>query len=289
MSAPARTAAPGAHQHGLSGHDYPGRQTPQSRLRLGAPRLPSVGKRTAAGAAAIRATMYRCHDRAGGQEGAGCGNDRIRDHLPALSLAPCAQRCRRPKPLAPRLTRSDPREAVTRRGEPQVHGGNLVRDALRPEATAAAEGCRDTTGASTPPPWRALAYLAGGGLAGDAQVSLQGNLRSPGTIQMAETRAREKARGKSFRARAPDSDEHRSSTIPACTSAESPTSTANALASASGRWSVAREAIRQPGRSPLSPAPCDTPPRVGPRGTGLFSRRCAWATNRPCDGRYPTR
>lgn len=40
---------------------------------------------------------------------------------------------------------------------------------------------------------------------------------------------------------------------------------------------------------PLSPAPCDTPPRVGPRGTGLFSRRCAWATNRPCDGRYPTR
>lgn len=147
IPAPERTAAPEAHQHGLSGHDYPGRQTPQSTLRVSA----AFGSQEDGGRGRRHPRYHVPRPRpCRGQEGTGCGDDRSRDHLPALSLAPCAQRCRRRKPLAPRLTRSDPREAVTRRGAPQVHGGNLVRYALRPEATAAAEGCRDTTGAPLP-------------------------------------------------------------------------------------------------------------------------------------------
>ena len=210
--------------------------------------------------------------------------------MPPHSLAPHARRRWRPKPLAPRLTRAAPREAATQRGPPQVHGGNLVRDALRPEVTAAAEGCRDTTGAPLP-------HHHGGhwptcrGAIGRRRtdLSLMAPCAPPGRSRWPKLRpGSEPEASRSGRA----SQTHTGTGHRQSPSARPP-SPAHKHCKRLGisvRALVSGPRGDPPARPiPLSPAPCDTPPRVGPRGTGLFSRRCAWATNRPCDGRYPTR
>ncbi len=89
--------------------------------------------------------------------------------------------------------------------------------------------------------------------------------------------------------RAPNSDARQSSRIPACTPARGPVKHRGGKGNGLPASDTGLRAAQPANPRPPAPAPCDTPPRAGPRGTGLFSRRCAWATNRPCDGRYPTR
>lgn len=143
--------------------------------------------------------------------------------------------------------------------------------------------------ASTPPPWRALADPAGARLAGDARVSPPWHLALPRDDPDRRNSCPGESPGQVVPGARPRLGRAPVINNPCLHVRRAPHKHCKRLGM-SVRALVSGPRGDPPARPiPLSPAPCDTPPRVGPRGTGLFSRRCAWATNRPCDGRYPTR